>query len=268
MKEKKFYPSFLNNKNIYYLIFLFLIIQFFAMNHTLLLPQEQDKVENVDIKEKSPSLSTKESIIDWIKKGGETMYILGIISSIIIGFSLERYYFFRKSGAKIKNYFNDFNKHLNISLEELENFLNNDKRLISRILKEGIKHKNKNPSLIEKSIENASIIELGKLEKGLNLLSNLGNLAPLIGFFGTVVGMRNSFIQFVVKVAPTAKDLAGGVEEALITTQAGLLIAIPTYLIYNLFIYWIDSIAIELERCGTLLINYIQEKNIQNGNQN
>ena len=72
--------------------------------------------------------------------------------------------------------------------------------------------------------------------------------------------MRHSFIQFVVKAAPTAKDLAAGVEEALITTQAGLLIAIPTYLIYNLFLYKINSVTIELERCGTLLINKLQEK--------
>ena len=46
-------------------------------------------------------------------------------------------------------------------------------------------------------------------------------------------------------------DLAGGVEEALITTAAGLLVAIPTYLIYNIFVYYIDSITIELERSAT-----------------
>jgi len=65
--------------------------------------------------------------------------------------------------------------------------------------------------------------------------------------------MRHSFLQFVVKAAPTAKDLAGGVEEALITTQAGLLIAIPTYLVYNLFLYSIDTVTIELERCANEL---------------
>jgi biopolymer transport protein ExbB len=106
---------------------------------------------------------------------------------------------------------------------------------------------------VEKSIENTATVEIGKLERGLNLLSNLGNLAPLLGFFGTVVGMRHSFLQFVVKAAPTAKDLAGGVEEALITTQAGLLIAIPTYLVYNLFLYSIDTVTIELERCANEL---------------
>ncbi|GIX40646.1 MAG: biopolymer transporter [Leptospiraceae bacterium] len=253
-------PLMQNQNLLYFIIFLFMI-QFFTIKIPSLLSQEQEKVTQEQVQPIEQELTTRETILDWINKGGGTMYILGLISSIIIGFSLERYYFFKKSGAKIKNYYNEFSNYLESGLEELENFLKNDNRLISRILKEGIKYKNKDISLIEKQIENASIIEIGKLEKGLNLLSNLGNLAPLIGFFGTVVGMRNSFLQFVIKVAPTAKDLAGGVEEALITTQAGLLIAIPTYLIYNLFLYWIDSLSIEIERCGTLLINKIQEKN-------
>ena len=111
---------------------------------------------------------------------------------------------------------------------------------------------------VEKAIETTAAVEIGKLERGLNLLANLGNLAPLLGFFGTVVGMRASFLQFVEKAAPTAKDLAGGVEEALITTAAGLIIAIPTYLIYNLFIYSIDSASIELERCSGEILDRLK----------
>ena len=106
----------------------------------------------------------------------------------------------------------------------------------------------------------SATVETGKLERGLNLLSNLGNLAPLLGFFGTVVGMRASFLQFVEKAAPTARDLAVGVEEALITTATGLFIAMPTYLIYNLFIYNIDSVTIELERCAAAVLNAVEDE--------
>ncbi|MFN3605239.1 MAG: MotA/TolQ/ExbB proton channel family protein [Leptonema sp. (in: bacteria)] len=229
---------------------------------TLLYSQEsQENKSNSEVQE---APQKKESLWNWIQKGGFTMIPLGLISSIIIGFSIERYIFFKRSGVRLKNYFENFSEKIN-NLEELEKFLKEDQTIVSRILKIGIQNKDKEISLIEKQIESQSIIELGKLEKGLNLLSNLGNLAPLLGFFGTVVGMRHSFIQFVVKLAPTAKDLASGVEEALITTQAGLLIAIPTYLVYNLFIYWIDSLSVEIERCGNLLINKLYE--VQHGNQ-
>jgi len=250
MKTNQLINHLITNKPIFYLVIFLLITQLFVVQQKQLLSQEQNP----------PKTLKQETILDWINKGGGTMYFLGLISSIIIGFSLERYYFFRKSGANTKNYFNEFTKKMEEGIDSLEDFLKKDSRLISRVLREAIKLKDKDIAFVEKQIENASTIELGKLEKGLNLLSNLGNLAPLIGFFGTVVGMRHSFIQFVVKAAPTAKDLAAGVEEALITTQAGLLIAIPTYLIYNLFFYKIDSVTIELERCGTLLINKLQEK--------
>ncbi|MCS7204934.1 MAG: MotA/TolQ/ExbB proton channel family protein [Leptospiraceae bacterium] len=229
----------------------------------LSLPKEIYPQQEPPLQEET-QMTMRETIFDWIQKGGPTMYVLGLISSIIIGFSIERYIFFKRSGVKTKNYFYVFSQHLEKGLNELETFLNQDRSLISRVLQQGIHNKSKGPQVVEKQIENAAIIEVGRLEKGLNLLSNLGNLAPLVGFFGTVIGMRNSFIQFTIKVAPTARDLAAGVEEALITTQAGLLIAIPTYLIFNLFIYWIDTLTIEIERCGNLLINKLQEDGYSN----
>lgn len=197
----------------------------------------------------------EESIFQWIIKGGSTMAYLGVIVVIILGFSLERYFYFKRSQVKTKGYYEKFRAALDRGIDELENFLKEDGTILSRILSEGLRNRSRGIASVEKSIENTATVEIGKLERGLNLLSNLGNLAPLLGFFGTVVGMRHSFLQFVVKAAPTAKDLAGGVEEALITTQAGLLIAIPTYLIYNLFLYSIDSVTIELERCANELSN-------------
>ncbi len=195
----------------------------------------------------------EESVFQWLLKGGTTMAFLGFIVVIILGFALERYFYFKRSRVETRGYYEKFRAALDNGIPELESFLKEDGSLLSRILAEGLRNQSRGISSVEKSIENTATVEIGKLERGLNLLSNLGNLAPLLGFFGTVVGMRHSFLQFVVKAAPTAKDLAGGVEEALITTQAGLLIAIPTYLIYNLFLYSIDSVTIELERCANEL---------------
>lgn len=190
-------------------------------------------------------------IISVILKGGYTMVGLAIISTIILGFALERFFFFKRQNVNTKGFYEMVTEKLQSGgIEALEKEIENDDRILARILKEALKHKSAGAARVEKAIESTASVEVGKLERGLNLLSNLGNLAPLLGFFGTVVGMRTSFLQFVEKAAPTARDLAVGVEEALITTAAGLLIAIPTYLIYNLFIFRIDSITIELERCS------------------
>ena len=207
-----------------------------------------------------PAEKKRETVWQLIKKGGWTMLGLGLITSIIIALSLQRVFFFRRQKINSKGYFERIETALQDGgLEKVEKEIENDDLLLSRILRAGLSYKSHGVNRVEKAVEATASVEIGKLERGLNLLSNLGNLAPLLGFFGTVVGMRASFLQFVEKAAPTARDLAGGVEEALITTAAGLLIAIPTYLIYNIFIYYIDTVSIELERSASAITSKITQ---------
>ena len=203
--------------------------------------------------------SSGESIFTVIYKGGWTMVGLALISTIIVAFGLERWFYFRKQRIETKGYFERLQSTLESGgLDALEKEIQSDDLLLSRILMSGLRAREKGLARVEKEIESAATVEIGKLERGLNLLANLGNLAPLLGFFGTVVGMRSSFLQFVQKAAPTAQDLAGGVEEALITTAAGLLVAIPTYLVYNLFIYYIDNFTMEVERSASAISGELQ----------
>ncbi|MCR9144404.1 MAG: MotA/TolQ/ExbB proton channel family protein [bacterium] len=203
--------------------------------------------------------ASSESIFSVIYKGGLTMVGLAIISTIIAAFALERFFYFRNQQIDTRGYYERITATLSQGgLDALEKEIKDDDRLISRILMTGIRKREKGVARLEKEIEGTAIVEIGKLERGLNLLANLGNLAPLLGFFGTVVGMRASFLQFVNKAAPTAQDLAGGVEEALITTAAGLLVAIPTYLVHNLFIYYIDNFTMEVERSASAVSGELQ----------
>lgn len=198
----------------------------------------------------------REGVWTLLMKGGLTMIPLGLITTIIIAFGLERAFYFRRQKVGTKGYYRKIEALLaEGGIPAVEKHLATDDLLISRILVKALARKDEGIAAMEKALELNASVEVGNLERGLNLLSNMGNLAPLLGFFGTVVGMRSSFLQFVEKAAPTAQDLASGVEEALITTAAGLLIAIPTYLMYNIFIYFIDSITIELERSATAIIN-------------
>lgn len=206
-----------------------------------------------------PEDSSEESVFAVIYKGGLTMVGLAIISTIIVAFALERFFYFRNQQIETRGYYERITTAISEGgLDALEKEIKDDELLISRILMAGIRKREKGVERLEKEIEGAAIVETGKLERGLNLLANLGNLAPLLGFFGTVVGMRASFLQFVNKAAPTAQDLAGGVEEALITTAAGLLVAIPTYLVHNLFIYYIDNFTMEVERSASAVSGELQ----------
>ena len=227
-------------------------------------PTEQSAPEAAETAEQEQPPEGQESsgsVWSLLVKGGYTMIGLLLISTIIAAFALERYFFFRRNKLYTKGYYDRIRAALDSGgLDALAKEIQDDDLFLSRILRDGLRRRSHGRQDVEKAIETSATVEIGKLERGLNLLSNLGNLAPLLGFFGTVVGMRTSFLQFVEKAAPTARDLAVGVEEALITTATGLFIAMPTYLIYNLFIYNIDSVSIELVKCTAAVLTAVEDE--------
>jgi biopolymer transport protein ExbB len=101
---------------------------------------------------------------------------------------------------------------------------------------------------LESAITVTGTIELGFLERGLIILATVANVAPLLGFMGTVAGMIQAFgaIEAAGQVEPAL--VAGGIKVALITTAAGLVIAIPVNIMYNFFVTRIDSLIVDMER--------------------
>jgi len=98
------------------------------------------------------------------------------------------------------------------------------------------------------AIRTTGAIELGFLERGLVILATVANVAPLMGFLGTVLGMIIAFasIEAAGDVDPTL--VAGGIKVALLTTATGLLIAIPVNLGYNFFVARIDTLILDMEQ--------------------
>ena len=98
------------------------------------------------------------------------------------------------------------------------------------------------------AIRTTGTIELGFLERGLVILATVANVAPLMGFLGTVVGMILAFaaIEAAGDVDPTL--VAGGIKVALLTTATGLLIAIPVNIGYNFFVTRIDGLILDMEQ--------------------
>ena len=110
---------------------------------------------------------------------------------------------------------------------------------------------------LEQAIDTTGTIELGFLERGLVILATVANVAPLMGFLGTVVGMIMAFaaIESAGSVDPT--NVAGGIKVALLTTAAGLVIAIPVNIGYNLFVTRIDKLITDMERGTQQVLNLV-----------
>jgi biopolymer transport protein ExbB len=110
---------------------------------------------------------------------------------------------------------------------------------------------------IEKAIQTTGVIELGFLERGLAVLATIANVAPLLGFLGTVAGMISAFGAIAIAGQVEASLVAGGIKIALITTAGGLIIAIPTNVAYNFFVTRIDMLIREMEEGTAHVMNLI-----------
>ncbi len=100
---------------------------------------------------------------------------------------------------------------------------------------------------VDKAIQTTGVIELGFLERGLIVLATIANVAPLMGFLGTVAGMISAFGAIAEAGQVDATLVAGGIKVALITTAAGLIVAVPVNIAYNFFVTRIDKLIIDME---------------------
>jgi biopolymer transport protein ExbB len=130
---------------------------------------------------------------------------------------------------------------------------------IAAILHAGLLRADRGPEAVEKAIETSGTIEMSFLERGLVALSTVANVAPLLGFLGTVSGMINAFEAIANADQVNAKLVASGISEALITTATGLVIAIPASIGYSFFLSVIDRYIIEMEETSAELVEELTQ---------
>ncbi len=125
----------------------------------------------------------------------------------------------------------------------------------ANILYAGLERHEEGTDRVMKAIENQGLIELSRLEKGLVVLATLTNVAPLLGFLGTVIGMIIAFQAIELAGEVEATLVAGGIKVALLTTAAGLVIAIPVSIAHNYFVARIDALVIDMEESAQKMID-------------
>ena len=130
---------------------------------------------------------------------------------------------------------------------------------LASIMKAGLLKYGQPKEDIEKTIETAALHEVGRLEKRLVVLSSVANVAPLLGFFGTVSGMISSFDALAEQGLSNPGAVAAGISEALITTAAGLAVAIPVQLAYNFFMSSINKSVRDIETSTNMLLETFGE---------
>lgn len=202
----------------------------------------------------------------WIVKGGPVMIPIILCSFFALAIIIERALFYY-SGLKFDN-----QKLLAQILEcvrknrvtEAIEICEKNQYYMTNILKAGLVHSEESKEVIREAMENVSLYELPKLDKNLSFLGTITHISPLLGLLGTIAGFAKCFYAIQMKTASigllNASDLAGGVWEALITTIAGLCVAIPGYIAYHYFIHRVDLYILEAERAASELLEVLSRR--------
>jgi len=187
-------------------------------------------------------------------KGGVVMWPIFALSVVSLSIILEKIYVFRKFKLDIsrllqeKRAFSE-RKQLGDVLKELEGEKSFLKEILSFALKSDILKKEEKDELLSQ-MEFVWTAELGKRVR---LLGIIGHILPLLGLFGTVVGMIKAFMAVQARggyVDPAG--LAGGIWEALLTTAAALAVAIPTLAFYHYFESKLEDFSVQVNLLLTL----------------
>lgn len=126
---------------------------------------------------------------------------------------------------------------------------------VASIFAQGLLRAKEGPEAVEKSILQYGSVEMGKLEKGLSWVSLFIALAPMFGFMGTVIGMIGAFDKIAIADDISASIVADGIKVALLTTVAGLIVAVILQIAYNYCIHKIDAIVNDMEEASISFVD-------------
>lgn len=200
-------------------------------------------------------------MLEIVQAGGWVM--LPIIAGSILAFAiiLERLWTLQEKRVLPPNLSKEvwaLVKDDSLSRRQIET-LNNSSPL-GQILAAGINNRHRNREVMKESIEDTGRHVVHELNRYLNSLGTIAAISPLLGLLGTVIGMVNVFAAITTHGVGDPGVLAGGISEALITTAAGLCVAIPSLIGYRYLRGRIDALVVQMEREALTLVESLLRK--------
>jgi biopolymer transport protein ExbB len=211
-------------------------------------------------------MSTVEAIKNFFLQTGAAwvLWLLFGLSFLSIAIVIERVIVFRNKGTSLKQLADKLDRHLAAGdFERARELLAKDGSLCARVGEAGLRLAQRGPSTAEKGMQSAMVVERSLLEARLAYLGTLGNNAPFIGLFGTVIGVILAFNELgKPQVGAAAGQMASqavmsSIAEALVATAVGIFVALPAVAAYNYFQRWISTLLADAEALSNLVLAYL-----------
>jgi len=190
--------------------------------------------------------------------GGWLMLPLLIGSAVALAIVAERFWSLRKEQIAPSNLLTQLQQNApqgRLSAEHMKALEENSP--LGRILAAGLKQAGKPRADIRAAMEEVAVQEVHELERFLSTLGTIAAISPLLGLLGTVVGMIDVFTAIMLHGSGDTALLAGGISKALITTAAGLCVAIPAMFFHRMLLRRVDEIAVSMETQAAELLTWL-----------
>lgn len=201
---------------------------------------------------------------------GDPRFMALVLLTLILGLaiSIERIITIFLSSINTKKFVSDIEQILTTQgVDAAKEKCRNTRGPVASIFYQGLDRVDEGIENVEKAVISYGSVKIGELEKGLVWISLFIALAPMLGFMGTVIGMIFAFddIEREGDISPAL--VARGIKLALLTTVAGLIVAIILQIFYNLIMSKIDSLSNEMEDASISLVDIIIKNKLTNSNQ-
>ncbi len=187
-----------------------------------------------------------------VKAGGWLMLPLVLCSIFTVAITIERFIRLKRTMILPKALLLNPAQNAEVVIQKLQLNQGLQNSTLGRIFLAGYQSKNQNEQFARAQMETTASQEIGYLEKNINFLGTLSAVAPLLGLLGTVLGIIESFLVIDLGTNSNPTLMIPGISKALITTAAGMFIAIPALFAYRYFQRLVQEYIAELEQQSTL----------------
>ena len=199
-------------------------------------------------------------MLEFLRAGGPMLWLIVFFGVVGIYVFLEKFFQLHRNQVNVKELVTGLvNVLKRDAMIEAITLCDNTPGPVAKLLNAAIQAY-QNDDNIKPAIEDTAKIELNRLESRLNILSTIANIAPLLGLLGTVIGMYDTFSGISASNGMSLAALSGGVKEALITTAAGLCVAVPAHLAYNYLLTQVQSLCADMEKASSEILYFFDHR--------
>ena len=213
-----------------------------------------------DAQQQGPKKTSSMSLLQLLVSGGVMMIPIALCSVIAVTVAIERFISLRRGKVIPPEFIANLREELRRNGDDIRAgiaYCDRTRSTIGEIFKAGIERMPYGHETVEKAIEDAGQREVGKMKRRLRPISSVANIAPLLGLLGTIYGMIGAFQATAAHTGPgKSEQLAEGIYMALVTTAAGLTLAVPTLIVYQVLASRIDGMVDEIDERAMEFVEY------------